>query len=49
VTQLEANKALSRRLYEEVFGRGKFVAADEIMAADALSHRPGTPPQAGTE
>lgn len=49
MTQLEANKALSRRLYEEVFGRGNFVAADEIMAADAVSHGPGSPPNVGTE
>ena len=49
MTQLEANKALSRRLYEEVFGRGNLAAADEIMAADVVSHGPGAPTQVGTE
>ena len=43
------NKALSRRLYEELFGRGNLAAADEILAADSVSHGPGTPPVVGTE
>jgi predicted ester cyclase len=43
------NKELSRRLYEEVFGDGRFEAADEIMAADGVSHGPGVPPEGGTE
>ncbi len=46
---LEANKSQSRRLYEEVFGRGNLAAADEIMAADCISHGPGSPPATGTE
>jgi predicted ester cyclase len=43
------NKALSRRLYEEVFGRGNLAAADEVLAQDCLSHGPGVPPGVGTE
>ncbi len=46
---LEHNKALARRLYEEVFGRGNSVAADEILAGSCVSHGPGSPPQLGTE
>ncbi len=46
---VEANKALARRLYEELFGRGNLDAADEILAADCVSHGPGVPPQRGTE
>jgi len=45
----DEQKAMSRRLYEEVFGRGNLAAADEIMTADAVSHGPGTPPVTGTE
>jgi predicted ester cyclase len=45
----EANEALSRRLYEEVFGRGNLNAADEILSQDHVSHGPGAPPIVGTE
>jgi len=45
----DANKALSRRLYEEVFGRGHLTVADEILSQDHVSHGSGTPPQVGTE
>jgi predicted ester cyclase len=44
-----SNKDLARRLYEEVFGRGNVEAADEIMAANIVSHGPGTPPGVGTD
>ena len=47
--QVEANKAASRRLYEEVFGLGHLDVADEIMSPDAVSHGPGSPPSIGTE
>ncbi len=46
---IAANKALARRLYEEVFGRGNLSAADEIMASDCMSHGAGTPPRVGTD
>jgi predicted ester cyclase len=45
---LHEHKALSRRLYEEVFGRGNLAAADEILTHDSVSHGPGTPPTTGT-
>jgi len=47
--ETEANKNLSRRLYEEVFGRGNLDAADEIMAEDVISHGPGSPPIKGRD
>ena len=42
----EANKALIRRFYEQVWNRGNLDAADEIFAADYVRHdlRPGTAP-----
>jgi len=45
----EANKAASRRLYEEVFGRGNLAVADEILSPASVNHGPGTPPDIGTE
>jgi predicted ester cyclase len=39
----------SRRLYEEVFGKGNYGAADELMAADVVNNGPGVPPTTGTE
>jgi hypothetical protein len=33
--EVEANQQRSRRLYEEVFGRGNYSVADEILAEDA--------------
>ena len=41
---VEANKAMARRLYEEVFGRGNLAAADEILAEGSICHGPGSPP-----
>ena len=46
---LAANMRRSRRLYEEIFGRGNYGAADELMAADVVSHGAGSPPVLGTE
>jgi predicted ester cyclase len=46
--EVEANKQRSRRLYEEVFGRGNYGVADEILAEDAVSHGPGGSPVLGT-
>ena len=43
------NKELSQRLYEEVFGKGNFDVADEILSQDCISRGPGTPPVVGTE
>ena len=39
----------SRRLYEDIFGAGKYDVADELMAADIVNHGPGVPPTLGTE
>ena len=44
---VEQNKAIARRLVEEVFNQGNVGLADEIMAADFVEHEempPGTPP-----
>lgn len=43
------NKELSQRLYEEVFGKGNFDVADEILSQDCISHGPGIPPVVGAE
>src|SRR5215469_3531925 len=47
--EVEANKQRSRRLYEEIFGKGNYVIADDLMAADIVNHGPGSPPVLGTE
>jgi predicted ester cyclase len=46
---VDANKARSRRLYEEVFGRGNLTAADDILAPAMISNGAGGPPTAGSE
>jgi predicted ester cyclase len=48
-TPIDERKARSRRLYEEVFGRGNLAAADEILAEACVSHGPGSPPNIGSE
>ena len=42
---MEQNKALIRRFYEEVWGKGNVNVADEVFAADYVRHdlRPGNP------
>jgi predicted ester cyclase len=40
-------KALAARLYVDVFGRGDLATADALLAPDAISHGPGTPPTVG--
>ncbi len=45
---LDDNKALSRRLYEEVFGLGHLDVADEILAEDSISHGAGASPAPGS-
>jgi steroid delta-isomerase-like uncharacterized protein len=39
------NKALIRRFYEEVWGKGNLAVVDEVFAADYIRHdlRPGNP------
>ena len=46
---LDENKALARRLYEEVFGRIEVAAADGILTGNCVSHGPGVPATTGTE
>ena len=40
----EANKAISRRFLEEIFGQGKLAVADEIIAPNHVDSGPGTLP-----
>jgi steroid delta-isomerase-like uncharacterized protein len=42
----QQNKALVRRFYEEVWGKGNLDAVEDIFAADYVRHdlRPGNPP-----
>jgi steroid delta-isomerase-like uncharacterized protein len=37
-TQQEANKAIARRVFEEIFNQGKFQVAEEIYAPDFVNH-----------
>ena len=37
----EANKAVNRRIYEEVFNKGNLAAVDELHAANFVLHGPG--------
>ena len=39
----EENKKISWRLQEEVFGQGKLMSVDELLAPDCVSHAPGDP------
>jgi predicted ester cyclase len=45
----EQNKAMSARLYLEIFGSGHFDVADEILSGDCVSHAADAPPRTGTE
>jgi steroid delta-isomerase-like uncharacterized protein len=40
----ETNKTVSRRFFEEVFGKGKLNVLDEIIAKDHVNSGPGTLP-----
>jgi steroid delta-isomerase-like uncharacterized protein len=40
----EANKAISRRLFLEIFSQGKMAVADEIIAPNNVNNGPGTLP-----
>ena len=41
----ETNKTVSRRFFEEVFGKGKLNVLDEIIATDHVNNGPGTLPE----
>jgi len=38
VSQQEMNKAIARRVFDEIFNQGKFEVADEIYARDFVNH-----------
>ncbi len=40
----ETNKTVSRRFFEEVFGKGKLNVLDEIVAKNHINSGPGNPP-----
>ena len=40
----ETNKTLSRRFFEEVFGKGKLNVLDEIIVKDHINSGPANPP-----
>ena len=40
----ETNKAVSRRFFEEVFGKGNLAVADEIVDKDHINTGPSNPP-----
>jgi steroid delta-isomerase-like uncharacterized protein len=40
---IEANKAISRRVVEEIFNAGRLEAAEEIVAPDYVGHDPASP------
>jgi steroid delta-isomerase-like uncharacterized protein len=42
-TMLETNKAISRRIVEEIFNEGRLDAADEIVTSDFIGHDPASP------
>ena len=45
----EKNKAITRRLFEEVWNQRKLDVIDEIFATDFVGHMPGSPDILGTE
>ena len=44
----ETNKTISRRFFEEVFGKGKLNVLDEIIATDHVNTGPGALPELPT-
>lgn len=38
ISQQDQNKAIARRVFEEIFNQGKFQVADEIYAPDFVNH-----------
>jgi steroid delta-isomerase-like uncharacterized protein len=49
-TMLETNKAIARRIVDEMFNQGRLEAADEIVTPDFVGHDPASPePIAGPE
>lgn len=46
---VEENKAIQRRVYEEIWNKGNLAVVDEIIADDFVFHRTGTPRLRGPE
>ncbi len=46
---LQEQKRLAERLYVEVFGRGNFLAADEILSPACVTHAGDAEPAVGTD
>jgi steroid delta-isomerase-like uncharacterized protein len=42
-TMLETNKAISRRVVDDLFNEGRLEAADEIVTSDFVGHDPASP------
>jgi steroid delta-isomerase-like uncharacterized protein len=40
---MEANKVISTRIIEEIFGAGQYDLADEFVRSDAIGHDPALP------
>jgi len=47
--EIEENKAVNRRLYEEIWNKGNLALIDEIIAEDFVFHRSGSPMVKGPE
>ena len=45
----EENKAVVRRVWEEIANQGNYAVADELFAPDFVYHAPGTPELRGPE
>ena len=41
----EQNRAIQRRIDEEIWGNGNVAAIEELLAPDFVAHNPGGPPQ----
>jgi steroid delta-isomerase-like uncharacterized protein len=49
-SSMDANKKAAKRIFEDLFNRGRYEAADEIVHEDALGHDPAIPePTRGPE
>ena len=46
---MSEQKKAAERLYVEVFNKGNFAAADEILAPDCVAHAADAPARTGTE
>ena len=47
VATVDTNKAIVRRLHEEVWSQGRLAVTDDLVASDFVGHFPGVPPYHG--